>query len=152
LSKDLQVGNLLRLTTGKWEPIIEVQVVQKTAATHNFEVEQNHDYFVGENGWLVHNDCTELAIAAQKEAGGGSVVRVTQTDLRTGGQANWLTRPNSLYPKDAAWGYHDVHVNQGMVTDRLSTFGNTPVSFSQWLRQWNQALPPATVNNLTRVQ
>jgi RHS repeat-associated protein len=55
LSKDLQVGNLLRLPTGEWRPIVNIRIVQQTQTTYNFEVEKNHDYFVGRNGWLVHN-------------------------------------------------------------------------------------------------
>jgi hypothetical protein len=52
----LQVGDSLRLANGVWKPILEIQVVQETYATYNFEVEKNHNYFVGQNGWLVHND------------------------------------------------------------------------------------------------
>jgi hypothetical protein len=55
LSESLRVGDLLLSKTGEWLPILSIQKVAETNATFNFEVEQNHDYFVGENGWLVHN-------------------------------------------------------------------------------------------------
>jgi RHS repeat-associated protein len=55
LSESLRVGDLLLSKTGEWKPILSIEKVAETNATYNFEVEQNHDYFVGENGWLVHN-------------------------------------------------------------------------------------------------
>ncbi|CAN5300809.1 hypothetical protein BH10ACI1_BH10ACI1_29730 [soil metagenome] len=55
LSKSLQVGDLLKSRTGEWNPILSIEKVTETQTTYNFEVEKNHDYFVGENGWLVHN-------------------------------------------------------------------------------------------------
>lgn len=55
LSKSLRVGDLLKDKTGEWKPIIAIEKVAETKATYNFEVFKNHDYFVGQNGWLVHN-------------------------------------------------------------------------------------------------
>ena len=55
LSKSLRVGDLLKDRTGAWKPTLAIEKVVQTEATYNFEVERNHDYFVGENGWLVHN-------------------------------------------------------------------------------------------------
>jgi hypothetical protein len=46
---------LLKSKTGEWKPILSIEKVAGTNATYNFEVQQNHDYFVGESGWLVHN-------------------------------------------------------------------------------------------------
>jgi len=46
---------LLKLASGEWKPILSIQGVQESATTYNFEVAKNHDYFVGQNGWLVHN-------------------------------------------------------------------------------------------------
>jgi hypothetical protein len=55
LSKTLKVGDLLKNRTGEWQPIRSIEKVAETLATYNFEVAKNHDYFVGQNGWLVHN-------------------------------------------------------------------------------------------------
>ena len=56
MSKSLKVGDLLRDRTGTWKPILSIEKVAETKAIYNFEVVKNHDYFVGESGWLVHND------------------------------------------------------------------------------------------------
>ena len=36
----------------------EVEELEKEEETYNFEVEDNHNYFVGESLILVHNDCS----------------------------------------------------------------------------------------------
>lgn len=43
------------MTNKKQKPIPSIERVEQTKATYNFEVANNHDYFVGEIGWLVHN-------------------------------------------------------------------------------------------------
>ncbi len=40
-----------------------VEVEGRAAAVYNFEVEDNHDYFVGQSGVLVHNNCVGRSAA-----------------------------------------------------------------------------------------
>jgi hypothetical protein len=67
LSKNLRVGDLLKLVSGEWKPIVDIQVVRETRITYNFEVEKNHDYFVGRNGWVVHNQSQKLLTGLTSE-------------------------------------------------------------------------------------
>ena len=46
---------MLKNRNGELKPIVSIERVEKKKATYNFEVAKNHDYFVGRNGWLVHN-------------------------------------------------------------------------------------------------
>ncbi|MBK7707312.1 MAG: hypothetical protein IPN69_16420 [Acidobacteria bacterium] len=57
-AESLETDDLLRNIAGEWKPIIAIERVFESRATFNFEVEGNHNYFVGLGGWLVHNDCT----------------------------------------------------------------------------------------------
>jgi hypothetical protein len=137
---------LLRRASGERQPITNIQVVRETHVTYNFEVADNHNYFVGEQGLLVHNDCYDLAVAAQKSAGGGSVVRVTQTNPATGNQTRMLQLPRGMYG-DQAWFDHYVHINKGMVTDKLSKYKDTPVPFNEWRKNWD-----TDVTNFTKAK
>lgn len=60
LSKSLRAGDLLKLKIGEWKPIRSIEKVAGTEATYNFEVAKNHNYFVGLNGWLAHNDSIRI--------------------------------------------------------------------------------------------
>lgn len=54
-SDKLVAGDLLLKPDGTWVKVLFVNHVFGEAAVYNFEVEQNHDYFVGQVGVLVHN-------------------------------------------------------------------------------------------------
>lgn len=60
-SDKLEAGDLVRTPTGEWKLVVSVNHVFGEAAVYNFEVEQNHDYFVGSAGVLVHNQCNPIA-------------------------------------------------------------------------------------------
>lgn len=59
-SKDLQVGDILRLQDGETTVIINLSVkhLDEPVTVYNFEVEDWHAYFVGSEGVLVHNKCS----------------------------------------------------------------------------------------------
>ena len=52
---NLVAGELLETIGGKWLKIISVTPVEGQETVYNFTVDKNHDYFVGETGFLVHN-------------------------------------------------------------------------------------------------
>jgi hypothetical protein len=54
-SEDLQVGDLVRLASGKWAKVEAISEQQESIKVYNFEVANNHNYFVGNQGLLVHN-------------------------------------------------------------------------------------------------
>lgn len=58
-AKDLQDGDELRLYDGSTASVeaIEIEVLDEPVLVYNFEVEDFHTYFVGEQSVLVHNTC-----------------------------------------------------------------------------------------------
>ncbi|CAM3831664.1 polymorphic toxin-type HINT domain-containing protein [Flavobacterium branchiophilum] len=61
-AKDLKVGDKLTLKDGSFVLITALKQLDKTEKVYNFEVAQNHNYYVSELGVLVQNDCGFLAI------------------------------------------------------------------------------------------
>lgn len=57
-SDKLEAGDLVLKPDGTWVRVLSVKHVEGEAAVYNFEVERNHDYFVGSSGVLVHNQTT----------------------------------------------------------------------------------------------
>ena len=52
---DLIAGEQIETQGGRWATILSVSALDKPAVVYNFTVEQDHDYFVGDEGLLVHN-------------------------------------------------------------------------------------------------
>lgn len=52
----LRRGDQVRSPSGAWVNVREVERHPRAADVFNFEVADNHDYFVGSGGMLVHND------------------------------------------------------------------------------------------------
>jgi len=50
----LSVGDILKTAQG-WGTVVNVTTVAETRTMYNLSVQGNHDFFVGEKGWLVHN-------------------------------------------------------------------------------------------------
>ena len=63
-------GDKIRLASGKWSTVEKIRKQKKGAETYNFEVADNHNYFVGETKLLVHNTCKWIPVvkAAAKAA------------------------------------------------------------------------------------
>ena len=51
----MHAGDLVLTEKGKWEQVTEDVPLNKLATVYNFEVQDDHDYFVGSTGVLVHN-------------------------------------------------------------------------------------------------
>jgi hypothetical protein len=76
-AKELHPGDQVRSRSGEWIDVLSVQRQRENTPVYNFEVSLNHNYFVGDTGLLVHNECVtfpnlrpwklaeELAIAAK---------------------------------------------------------------------------------------
>ncbi len=54
-ASDLAAGMQLLAQDGRWLTIESVAALDKPAVVYNFTVEEDHDYFVGDEGSLVHN-------------------------------------------------------------------------------------------------
>ena len=54
----MQVGDFVQSLQGAWRRVVAITPLPGVETVYNFTVDQNHDYFVGETGFLVHNaDC-----------------------------------------------------------------------------------------------
>jgi len=51
----MQVGDLVQTIAGDWRLVQSITPEATTYTVYNFTVDQNHDYFVGETGFLAHN-------------------------------------------------------------------------------------------------
>lgn len=54
-AKDLKIGDLIMDENGQTYPITEISYKKSNDVVYNFAVSDNHNYFVGEKGYLVHN-------------------------------------------------------------------------------------------------
>ncbi|RHX77443.1 hypothetical protein DLM77_21140 [Leptospira yasudae] len=65
--KDLKVGDIVQLKDGSQVPITGITPYSLSMTpVYNLEVEENHTYYVGKDGVLVHNyDPTSMALAKQ---------------------------------------------------------------------------------------
>lgn len=52
---NLHAGELVATLTGDWRKIESITTVDREQPVYNFTVAKDHDYFVGETGFLVHN-------------------------------------------------------------------------------------------------
>lgn len=75
-SGELNIGDEIRTATSDWSKVESIES-RKDAQVYNFEVANNHNYFVGNQGLLVHNTCytpdqdavIQLAKDAKKRGG-----------------------------------------------------------------------------------
>ena len=56
-AKNLKVGDKLTLKDAKFVSISKIEGLNKTEKVYNFEVVENHNYYISELGVLVHNGC-----------------------------------------------------------------------------------------------
>ena len=54
-AQELKVTDLVHFSDGSLHKIDEIHIQIKTLTVYNFEVSNNHNYYVGQNGILVHN-------------------------------------------------------------------------------------------------
>jgi hypothetical protein len=54
-ASDIKIGDAVLSKKGSWSRVTAISPIEKPESVYNFEVEGNHDYFVGAAGLLVHN-------------------------------------------------------------------------------------------------
>ena len=79
LAKNLRAGDILVMLNGEHVVLEQVQheILESPVVTYNFEVEDFHTYYVGENEILVHNKCID--IVALPEVKKASQIKVSDT-------------------------------------------------------------------------
>ena len=80
-ASQIKEGNSVLGRKGTWTKLIGVSPVETEQTVYNFEVEENHDYFVGSSGLLVHNGIC-LNIGGEGEVPGYTDVNnLASTDM-----------------------------------------------------------------------
>jgi len=51
----MRIGDLVQSLQGAWRRVVSITPVEGQETVYNFTVANDHDYFVGETGFLVHN-------------------------------------------------------------------------------------------------
>jgi len=51
----MRIGDLVQSLQGAWRRVVSITPVEGQETVYNFTVAKDHDYFVGETGFLVHN-------------------------------------------------------------------------------------------------
>ncbi len=54
-ASNMKVGDLVETIDGKWHKVLSINAIADEQTVYNFEVDKDHDYFVGAAGILVHN-------------------------------------------------------------------------------------------------
>ena len=55
VARELEIGDIVRYPDGQIKKIIEINHKPLTEIVYNIETEDNHNFYVGEKGILVHN-------------------------------------------------------------------------------------------------
>jgi len=63
----IQVGDRVLRANGQWRPVIAVNALEGEQIVYNLEVDENHDFFVGQHEFLVHNGCASVELAKNME-------------------------------------------------------------------------------------
>jgi Pretoxin HINT domain len=98
---EIRLGDLVQSMQGAWRMVVAIAPLPGQETVYNFTVDQNHDYFVGEQGLLVHNQSAGSSAAYETyfrgDAGGCPIL---PRSLRKGG----LPRTSTvLLPRPHRW-------------------------------------------------
>jgi hypothetical protein len=94
----LKIGDAILTRRGTWSKITFIATVPKRQIVYNFEVEDNHNYFIGATGLLAHNSIclfhgTDVASAKDIVEKGLDIARATELG---GGDVFWATADRSV--------------------------------------------------------
>lgn len=88
----LRAGDILVTVNGEYVIVEQVQheILEDPVKVYNFEVEDYHTYYIGENNLLVHNKCG--GSSASKSQGGSTSVRIGQAGEKAAGISKNTTK------------------------------------------------------------
>ena len=132
-AEELSVGEELN---GQ-DRMLRVVSLERRANIHrvfNFTVERDHVYRVSGLAALVHNaDCREFAEALVNQHGGG-MLAITPLPHRPGiDPPPFIDMPPGYPEGGAPFGYHVVHIRDGIITDEANPAG---VVVEDWLEEY----------------
>ena len=152
-ARKLQAGDEVKQASGGWAKVLGIERRVGGATVYNFETADNHNYFVGQTGLLVHNQCSlllqiaariiskfgnlkcyecaeELAAELSKAGIKGEILEMSSASryiVRAGQTGGEAISTNSVH--------YGVKVGQ-MVFDN---FHPTGIPFSQWEKAYESA-------------
>jgi len=109
----MQVGDFVQSLQGAWRRVVAITPLPGQETVYNFTVDKDHDYFVGETGFLVHNEDCEPC------------------HLNTLGDQETILYglPDLLYPDSplpAKWGMTSLPLNERYSAPELAEMGAGP--------------------------
>jgi hypothetical protein len=101
----IKPGDLVLGRKGTWTKVIAVSPVENEQTVYNFEVEDNHDYFVGVAGILVHNGLCDIAAKYPIDSGNcfDCAIEMQNAIAETGAESQpiWVVNPDGpIYSGD----------------------------------------------------
>ncbi|WP_169009373.1 polymorphic toxin-type HINT domain-containing protein [Faecalispora jeddahensis] len=130
---NLRAGDVLVLSNGEYVTIEKIQheLLEKPIVVYNFEVEDFHTYYVGENGILVHNTCSPNG--AYQKASYHNKGNALKSAAPKNGQA---ALNNSVLIKGTTTRRVGISNNQFVVLDETSSG-----IFHGHVRSWGELTP-----------
>jgi hypothetical protein len=110
----MRVGDLLQNMQGDWRRVVSITPVEGQETVYNFTVAKDHDYFVGETGFLVHNQNCPCGRRTPEE---NRKARNTFKNNKPQARSNWEQRTGNQWPtdeNDMPWpAEHDPPLKEG---------------------------------------
>lgn len=122
----LEVGDLIRKADGAWAKIENISQRSKGETVYNFEVPDNHNYFVGQTSLLAHNnnDCIVTTLQSGRRTLSDSTVKalgLTKEQAKRAIEAlkDDLSLPNNFHQTKVLSNGNLVDRNTGEVLGNL---------------------------------
>ncbi len=110
-ASDLQVGDNVLLANGFCANVEAIsEIIPTDTLVYNFTVKNNHNYFVGVNAILVHNECKTVE-AARKEGVKKAWEKEVEAVKNNKSKYNWTKKEKmELLKKGKVKGYQGAHI------------------------------------------
>ena len=132
-ASELTIGDLIFTRKGKWAEITTISPIKDQQTVYNFEVGNDHDYFVGGNAVLVHNGTCRFGNEVHQNF---QQVLVDQTGTAP---EDWLMRTNPGQNGVDATYIGDPANNPGFSYAELKPVGYPDTAVGNQVSRW--ALP-----------
>jgi hypothetical protein len=100
---ELEIGDLVYKADGEFGTVESVAVVCRLQPMYNLTVVRAHTFFVGDEQWLVHNDCDSAIARARDHIDDFQVSRKHLSGAKGGRKRVHLLLPKLLRASVATW-------------------------------------------------
>ena len=134
----LKAGDRLKLADGSLGTVLNVTTVQQTREMFNLTVETAHTFYVGTNGWLVHNAIRTCSTTLQKIKDHIEDVDINTSGKLQGGHVESAFTTKGFTVQDTA---APARVSTGLRQTRVLDSGGNVVAPNKTLFDTNVANP-----------